>query len=571
MGMRRSRRLAAVAMTAAALGLLAVGCSSGETADSGSVTEGGTFKKNVTKEDDGPPQPGGKLSFGLNAETDGWNPTSNRWAGSGYIVGFSIMDPLAAYDVDLNPRPYLAESFDHNADFTQWTIKLRKGVTFQDGTAVNAAAVKKNLEAHRASVLTQETMAFVSGIETPDGADGLTVVVNMSKPWSTFLHLMTAQPGAVAAPSMLDSPEGNRNPVGSGPFTFVSWDTNKALQVKKNPNYWRKDADGNQLPYLDNIEFRIVADIGARSAAIESGGVNMFETWDPQQILDFTTKAEEGRYQMFTDQKTDGSKIFVGVNVSKEPFDDPIARQAVAYAADPEVVSETGFSGVFPPAYGVFSENSPFWDPSILDNYPKQNIEKAKELAAQYEAKHGKPIEFTANIIPNPEIVRVGELLKEQESAAGITVNLSQMSQTELIVKAITGDYQATGFILFGSPHLDREYAFIASQAKPAPELSLNFTRIGLNPDGSKNGDNDKLVAAMNEARTTDDRAKQKEQYTIVQQEMLKNLNFLFLVRQASAIIMDNNVRGALKYTLPGGQEGMPTTQVFTYNLWLKS
>ena len=162
----------------ASIGLFAAACSKSD--EGQGTTAQSAF--NVQQKDAGPPVSGGSVVYGVNAETNNWSPYFGQWSGSSYTIANAVYDPLGAYDVNGDVQPYLAQAFEHNADFTQWTIKLRKGVTFQDGTAVNAGAVKKNLEAHRASVLTQETMAFVSGIETPDGADGLTVQVNMNKP-----------------------------------------------------------------------------------------------------------------------------------------------------------------------------------------------------------------------------------------------------------------------------------------------------------------------------------------------------------------------------------------------------
>ena len=204
------------------------------------------------------------LTFGLNAETDGWDPTSNRWSSSGYIVGFSIFDPLAVFGADLKAHPYLAKSFESNADFTEWVIGVRDGVTFHDGTPVDADAILASLKKQQESLLTGATMDFVDTFEA--APDGQSIIVKMNKPWSTFPETLTGQAGVIAAPSMLADPEGNKNPVGSGPFTFESWEQGSNLKVAKNADYWREG-----YPYLDDIEFRVVSDISARGTALELG------------------------------------------------------------------------------------------------------------------------------------------------------------------------------------------------------------------------------------------------------------------------------------------------------------
>lgn len=557
-----SRRRTAVAAAAmiAMVALVASACQSSESSSDVSQPPG-TFEANITNEDAGPPQPGGDLTFGLNAETDGWDPTANRWSGSGYIVGFSIFDPLAVFGADLTAQPYLAESFTSNEDFTEWVIGVRDGVTFHDDTPVDAAAIKAALDKQKASALTGATMDFVDSFTV--NADG-DIAVAMNKPWSTFPEMLTAQAGVIPAPVMSTNPDANRQPVGSGPFVFDSWEQGATLKVTKNADYWRSG-----YPYLDSIEFRVVSDIQARGASLDSGGVDIFETNDPRQIVDFTDRAESGEggdddVQIFTDQNGEGSKVFVGFNMAVAPFDDPLARQAVAYGTNVEALSEQAYIGIFPPVTGVFSENSPYY--VRPDAYPEYDPEKARQLAQEYEAKYGQPLEFSTNITPVPEVELVAQVLQSQMREVGITVNLVTKEQLTLIADALTGNYQSTGFILFGSPSLDREYVFFASPTKPPGELALNFTRI---PDDQ----NAPIREAMDTARATNDEAVKKEQYAIVQQEMAKNLNFGFLVQQTSAVVFRGNVNGVLEWPLPNesggdGDLGIPTTVTMTFNVW---
>ncbi len=537
--------------------LLASACGTGDSASDSTVPPG-TFKANITNQDAGPPQSGGQLTFGLNAETDGWNPASNRWSGSGYIVGFSIFDPLAVFGADLKAHPYLAESFATNDDFTEWTIGVRPDVTFHDGTPVDAAAIVRSLSTQKASPLTGASLDFVDSITA--GADGTSVVVAMNRPWSSFPEMLTAQTGVIAAPSMLDDPDGNKNPVGSGPFTFTDWEQGSTLEVTKNTEYWRTG-----YPYLDSIEFRVVSDISARGTALASGALDIFETNDATQIIEFTDKAKNGEdVQIFTDQNGEGSKIFVGFNMAQPPFDDLLARQAVAYGSDVATLSQQAYDGIFPPVTGVFSENSPYYVKP--DNYPEFDQAKARELAQEYETKYGKQLEFDVNITAAPEVMSVAQVLQAQLAEVGIKVNIITKEQLTLIADALLGNYQSTGFILFGSPSLDREYVFFASPAKPIGALSLNFTRI---PDDQ----NKAIVDAMAKARATDDDAVRKEQYAIVQQEMAKNLNFGFLVQQTSAVVFGNDVHGVLEWPMPDasggdGDQGVPTTATMTFNVW---
>lgn len=542
----------------AALALFASACQSSETSTPGS-TPPGTFDANVIDEDAGPPQSGGALAYGLTAETDGFEPSSSRWAGSGYVVGFSVFDPLAAYSDDLEVQPYLAQSLTHNDEFTEWTIGVRPGVTFHDGTAVDAQAIADALKANKASPLAGTVFDFAD--DFIPSADGTEVKVPMNRPWATFPEVITAQTGVIRAPSMATDPEAAKHPVGSGPFIFESWETGSELKVRKNPNYWREG-----MPYLDEITFKIVSDVQARSSAFDSGGVDIFETGDPAQIIDFTERAETDEdVQIFTAQTDEDIKIFIALNLAAPPFDNIIARQAVAYGVDTEELSETAFSGIFPAVDGPFSKNSPLYTDH---GYPQKDTAKARELAEQYQAETGQPLTFSMAVLPTPESQSVGQTIQAQLAEAGIEMQVVTKEQASLLAETVLGTYQATGFTLFGSPSIDREYVFFAGPAKPIGDLSLNFTRIS-------DEENAGVREAMDAIRATDDPEVIKEQYAIVQKEMAKNLNMIFLVQATSALVFKGDVHGALNWTLPDSDAGsdipgQPSTVPYTANIWIE-
>ena len=174
---QQARRAGSVTVALAAmvvLALMAAGCSSSKsTSSSGTAAPAAAqTNTNITVADPGAPKSGGTLKVGLNAETNGWSPSQSQWAGSAYIVAGAIFDRLAAYDADGVAKPYLAESITSNDDFTVWTIKTRPGVTFQNGEPCDAAAVKKNFEAHRASLLSGPVFENVATIDDHRRLDG---------------------------------------------------------------------------------------------------------------------------------------------------------------------------------------------------------------------------------------------------------------------------------------------------------------------------------------------------------------------------------------------------------------
>ena len=171
------------------------------------------------------------------------------------------------------------------------------------------------------------------------------------------------------------------------------------------------------------------------------------------------------------------------------------------------------------------------------------------------------------SVLPTPESQSVGQTIQAQLAQAGIDMRVVTKEQATLLADTVLGNYEATAFALFGSPSIDREYVFFAGPARPVNSLSLNFTRIS-------DDENAGVRNAMDAIRATDDPAELKKQYDIVQAEMAKNLNMIFLVQTTSALVFNGDVHGVLDWTLPteDGGEGAPgqtSTVPFTANIWI--
>ena len=540
----------------ATVSLLAVACGKSSSGGSASGTNPPAAKNgtNITVANPGQPVHGGTLKFGLNAETNGWSPVLDEWAGSAYIVAGAIFDHLAEYDVNGVPKPYLAQSITSNATFTQWTIKVRPGVLFQDGEKCDAQAVADNFNAQRSSALTGPVFQTVTNVQV---LDPLTVQLTMNQPWSTFPHTLTTQPGAMAAPVAMLAKDANggdggaTHPVGTGPFTFSNWTVNNKLNVKRNPNYWRKG-----YPYLDGIEFDVLTDVGSRSDALLTGEEDAIEQGDPIQLAALSSKAQDGKIQFFTDQGLQQSEAFAALNTASTPFNDILARQIVAYATDRNDLAKTAFAGVFKPANGPFGPGEAYYTPSTAPDFDPV---KAKELEQQYVAKYHHPLTFSLLVTPAQTVQAIAEFIQQNLKQVGVNMSIKPEDQATLISDVILGNYQASGFILFGSVTLDTQYVFIVNNTiHPIGALSLNFTRL-----------NDPvLTQAMDDARKTDSLNAQIAQYKIVQQQMGKDLNFIFWTHDLQSIAYSNTVHGLTGYTLPDGSTALTQIVPLTFAAW---
>lgn len=542
---RRSRTLAALIAMAVALGLLGSGCGS-DTKSSGSGSTGDTVSRanQGMVESSDTPKVGGKLVYALTAESNGWNPATNQWAPSGLIVSSAIFDHLTAYDDKSQIKPFLAESFTPNADMTQWTFKLRPNITLTNGKPVDADLVIRNQQYLSKSPITGPAYKY-SGVTSFTKQDALTFLVTLSRPSAVYPIAFATQLGVVADPDWLESNDGLK-PIGSGPFILDSWEIGNKLTVRKNPSYWRKDAAGTQMPYLDSVEFRMIPDSDTRTKALQAKDVDVVQTFAGQQVQNFQN--QDG-IQIYSDSKGESREQMVMLNTQAPPFNDPDARRALALATDRRQFSDTVSNGFDELASGFIAPSSPWYSPS---DYPDYDLTKAKELVEQVKAKNGGSFRFTLQGVSEPESKVGAQTLIAQWQAAGIDVQADLTESAKLIIGVVAGGYQSVLWGQFDSPNPYADGVWIDPDlATPPPEFTLNFSRI--------------KDPAIGDALRTGGQSSsfdvQKQQMAVVQQQLGKDIPFVWLTHIRESLIASDRVVNLVNWTLPDGTKGLDLNQ----------
>lgn len=553
-----------VACGVALVAIVAASCSKTPDASapaSGDSSTSSTITK-TTERPAGKPRTGGQLTVGLNAETDSFLPYAGAWAAPAYVVANAIYDPLAAIDENGVAHPYLAQDFTPNGTFTEWTIKLRPDIKFHNGQPLDAAAVKRNIDTARTAALTGQGLTALASI---DVVDPLTVSVKMSRPWSTFPAGMAVQTGYMVAPAMLDDPAGAAaKPIGTGPFTFQDRQRDSFVSAKKNPNYWRKSDDGQQLPYLDSVMFKVVPDNSSRINAMAAGDLDADMVSTPDALATTIKQTDNGEMQSINDAAVETDETVLGLNTTKPPFNDPVARQALAYGIDQELMANTAFQGIFPGAWGMFEKSSPYYISKEDAGYPEHDVEKAKQLVKQYEQNHnGQPLEFSTLVPPDPQYLAIAQTFQAQAAEFGAKVNVEALEQTQLVSRVIVaGNYQAAWFLLWSSPAPDRSYIFLAN--KPVTDgLSLNFSRF----------DDPTIRDALDKFRSTTSQQERFDTIKTEQQSLAKNLQVLFIVHNHAAFGYSNRVHGMRSTLFPGTDRAAYApyiTTPFLTNGWIE-
>ena len=433
-----------IALVAVALTLVLAASCSNDDDGGGSATKdtGGTGSGSSTTAPasdafnqayrEGEPQDGGSIAIGVEAEIASLDPAGALAQVSDYDIAFAIYDPLVDLDEEGNLAPSLATEWSGSDDLRTWTITLRDDVTFSDGTPFDADAVVKQFERLKdpatACVCASE-VALISSV-TAEGAD--TVVFSLAEPNAFFISSLTDAIGLIASPTATEKfgADYARNPVGTGPFVLASYEP---IVLEKNPDYWRKDAEGRQLPYLDRIRVEPITESDIRLQSLRSGDIDLAQVADTGTIID---AIEADRY---TVQKiTGGSSLSISMNNRKPPFDDLRIRQAFALSVDRNEINSILYKGSRQVAYSQFATSSPWYAEDA--GWLEYDQAAAKDLVDEAKADGVDP-SFTLTCVPTEESRQLLNLVKQQAEKVGLEAELEFVDQGAYVDKLLGADH----------------------------------------------------------------------------------------------------------------------------------
>lgn len=346
-------------------------------------------------------------------------------------VATKIFDGLLEYDMDLNPKPSLAESWEIGEDGRTITFRLREGVKWHDGKPFTSADVQFSL----LEVVKQYhprgkgNLGPVSAIETPDP---LTVVLKLDHPYVPLMKGLSSLEAPIVPRHIYEGTDFRNNPavnmpVGTGPYRFVEWVKGSHIRLERNPDYWR---DG--LPYLDSLVFRFIADSATRAAGIESGEIDVatFGTINPVEMR--RLEKIDGISIAYGGYEAIAPVMMLELNTQVPPFDKKEVRQAVAYALDRQRIIDAVWYGFGKPAVGPISsfvKGAGAWtDEGVLDFTVENRLDIAKKLLddAGYPAgADGKRFRIVHDVATfGEDWRRMGEVIRQQLARVGIEVEL---------------------------------------------------------------------------------------------------------------------------------------------------
>lgn len=422
---RGSRRVVAALSGA----FLIAACTSAGGSDSGSDESGGgqAREPGLVNIGDGSPDPvsGGTLNVSLYSFPQSLDPaqTYGTIATSGIPMA-AIYGVLMRYDPESGEyEPKLAKSLSHNTDFTKWTLELRDGVEFSDGTPLDAEAVVSNLK--RIANAGKTTIApiitkMIKDYETPDAH---TVVFDLSQAWSRFPYLLASNGGMVPSPDAVAEydDEFGRHPVGAGPFTLSDYTSNEAIVLARNPDYW----DGRA--HLSKVRFTQISGGDSTAERFHSGGVQMGVTLDPEII---SSMVDDGTPGYLVYNHAGG---WVPNQNEDHPTSDPAVRRAIAYAMDVDQLNERAVNGKAAFHRTLFPENSR-WDTGKAG--VGHNPDKARELVTQAKKETDWDGSLKLLAVQTQQAAwREAITLKGQLNAVGFDVQLEGLQNINQLIR----------------------------------------------------------------------------------------------------------------------------------------
>ncbi|WP_241383760.1 ABC transporter substrate-binding protein [Rhodococcus sp. CH91] len=366
----------------------------------------------------GPPVKGGTLIFAGLAPVTNLDPTMTQVTGpTGGTEMAAVYDVLVRFDIESQSfQPQLAQSIEESDDQLSWTLTLRDGVTFSDGTPLDADAVVASIERYNRlkGAHSQLFQKVVTGVEAVDPS---TVVFTLDQPWRTFPAMLSYGHGMIVAPS---SQQGDTfTPIGAGPFTVVSLQPQQELQLKARPDYW------GGAPHLDGLKFVAIAGDQPKVDALRTDGIDMAYLGNAETV---NVALEE-----FPGYAEAASLKMVGQLNSAEgrPAADPRVRQAIAYAVDPEVIDQRVREGEGLPGTDLFQSWSA-WHGETTGITP--SAEKARQLLDEAKAD-GYDGKITFLSVNNPDSQELALAVQAQMNAAGFDTSVEYASSTTDLVK----------------------------------------------------------------------------------------------------------------------------------------
>lgn len=487
----------------------------------------------------------------------GWTPWDHvcAWACRNVLGG--VLETLAVHRFDGTVVPFLAESIEPNETLNEWTVTLRDDVVFSDGTRLLATGVKT---AHddllKSGKITQGLLrdARIISVLAPDD---LTLIYELSEPNAGLPDALTGPIGRMfSVESALTDPAGFlRGPVGSGPFVFDSWAVGDQAVMAQNPTYWRSDADGEPLPYLDGVVFTQMQDEDDRLEEVRQGTADVLQTRAARTI----EQAVDLELVVF--RRVEDNAGVLLFNTLEPPFDDQRVRRALALATDQQqLIAAAGDSGLTPRATQWWGPDSRWYSQRAEDAWVTQDIAEAQRLLGSYiddetrsdELDPGLPIEVKLQCTDDLRLTNMAREAERQWEAVGLAeVEVEVISRSGLIQRVVGAVSDRPAF----SGDFDVTCWRVGGESEPWAQLSAALGPVKTSPLNFANIEDERMAELVGILQTVETDVTRRSAVEEIMVTIAAETPLIYLGYSSSAIVARTNVQGLQPWLLPDGTE----------------
>ncbi len=453
----------------------------------------------------------------IDPHVSGWLPQS-----------LGVIETLADVDIDGTLIPSLATSWEVSEDQKTWTFHLRDGVMFHDGTPFTAEAMKKSLE-HSI----EKSSSFKSlPIANIDATDKNTLKITLTKPFPSFpAYMAKGESGALSENCVAQGDV--TSPIGTGPFSFVSYSPNQDYVIEKNNAYWGEKAK------VDKVTWQVVPEELTRAMMLQSGDVDIIFELSPSVAQDLRSDSSV----TVTEQPIARVRV-IQYNAEKGPFADQKVRQAMNYGIDRQSLIDYVLEGVGTPAAGLFPPEFAWANKDISPS--PYDPEKSKSMLAEAGwkdsdndgilDKEGVPFRITFITYPErAEQPELAEVIQDELKKIGIDVELKVVDYDTCAEIQKTGDF-------------DMYLVSRGTLWTPDPDdvMMSDYHSSGTfaNGYGGYHWKSEQVDKLIEEARTTQDLQARKKMYDEVQQIIIDEAPVSYLSYYVILDAVSSKVQG---------------------------
>lgn len=451
-------------------------------------------------------------------------------------VAKSFYQGLYGFDKDMKMVPVLAESHTASKDGLVYTVKLKSGIKFHDGTPFNAEAVKATFDRVTNPDNKLKRYNLYKNIAKTEALDATTVRFTLKEPFSPFINTLAHPSGVIISPAALakyGSKGIAQNPVGTGPFKFVEWKATDYLKVEKFDGYWKKGC-----PKVDSITWRPVVDNNTRAAVMQTNEAHFAFPVPPEAVETLSKKPS-----LEVTASPSIIQRYLSMNVQQKPFDNPKVREAINYAINKDALIKVAFSGYAIPAEGVLPQGVEY--AAKLGPWP-YNPAKARELLK--EAGYPNGFETTLwSAYNHTTAQKVIQFVQQQLAQVGIKLQVQALEAGQRVERVESAQDPATApvrmyYVGWSSSTGEADWAMrplLASESFPPKLFNTAYYK------------NEVVDGAIAKSLVTTDKAEKAKLYTEAQKQIWKDAPWAFLVTERLVSVRARNLAGF--YVIPDG------------------